>query len=811
MKRPDFTHFGVLLFLLASLWISGQPNLDSLITFARDPNTGQEDQVLSLMRAVQYTMYSDPDSSFALREEGERLALEYNDPELLSKVYTQTGILHQVHGTRDSAEAYYLLALEWAEKANSRTAKSLAYNNYSMLAFVRRDYERARELATKSIENFSPELDTVQLIGAYNKLASIEYGLGNYVKSISDYYAALELAEMSGNAQYRILLLNNIGKSFTRIYNYVEAEKAFLEALELAQNSNPRYLISLYYNLGNSRYTQGDYPRALEYFQAGLDVDSDREPCYKMNIMMELALTTSALGDPESAMSLLNRSLDTVHFACYHDHSDSIIANYIRGVILIDSGKLSEGIEELRFSLDNSGLPVDKRLFACNRAAQALYRLSRYREAYEFSQRYNALNDSVRGDEVIKGIASAGYEYQLKQKESQRKQELSALSEKIDASHTTQLVLWTASLIFTGLIIVLFSLYRRQKVDKKILEEKNRTITLQQKELQTKANLLRTSYERIRELSSFKERLAHMAVHDMKNPLHLVMGLSAGTATADKMERIHTASQHMLNFVTNMLDIYKFEQAHIALDLQFHRVEHLIREAVSQVDGLMNEKLLEPDIQVNSGLKCSVDGIIITRVLVNLLTNAIKYSSPGSTLIIQADTDLQDPSEGKLILKVKDFGQGIDTDQLGHLFSEYREKPPQHISKSASTGIGLNFCYLAVKAHHGTIRAESELNRGTTVIIELPLHTMPEGHSPETGKTVVPATKLILDEERNIIHGLAEKLSTIKVFEVGKINSIVSDKTYSELQSKWLAFVKASVYAGEQQVYNDLIETAQNG
>jgi two-component system phosphate regulon sensor histidine kinase PhoR len=104
----------------------------------------------------------------------------------------------------------------------------------------------------------------------------------------------------------------------------------------------------------------------------------------------------------------------------------------------------------------------------------------------------------------------------------------------------------------------------------------------------------------------------------------------------------------------------------------------------------------------------------IKQIILNLLSNALKYNRPNGSVILKAVS-----GEGELKISVQDTGIGIPEDALGHLFEKfYRVR--DHETKASGTGLGLSICKQIVQGHGGAIEIKSRLGIGTNVIISLP-------------------------------------------------------------------------------------------
>jgi two-component system sensor histidine kinase VicK len=104
----------------------------------------------------------------------------------------------------------------------------------------------------------------------------------------------------------------------------------------------------------------------------------------------------------------------------------------------------------------------------------------------------------------------------------------------------------------------------------------------------------------------------------------------------------------------------------------------------------------------------------IKQVILNLLSNALKYNRPNGSVILKASV-----SEGQMQISVQDTGIGIPEDALGHIFEKfYRVR--DHETKITGTGLGLSICKQIIQGHGGTIEIKSKIGIGTNIIINLP-------------------------------------------------------------------------------------------
>jgi signal transduction histidine kinase len=200
-----------------------------------------------------------------------------------------------------------------------------------------------------------------------------------------------------------------------------------------------------------------------------------------------------------------------------------------------------------------------------------------------------------------------------------------------------------------------------------------------------------------------------MIVHDMKNLLNVVIHMGQSDMAV-------YAGKSMLNMVNNILDIEKFESTSIKLNKELVKSEQLVHDAIKEIEYSMQMKNISISNKSEENCHIQVDRNLINRVIVNLLTNAIKFSPEKSTITIKANC-----TEKLYTLSIQDEGEGIETSQLNKIFEKYYQANAKDYDSVRSTGLGLSFSKMAVEAHKGSIRAESVFGKGAKFIVELPL------------------------------------------------------------------------------------------
>ena len=273
-------------------------------------------------------------------------------------------------------------------------------------------------------------------------------------------------------------------------------------------------------------------------------------------------------------------------------------------------------------------------------------------------------------------------------------------------------------------IDLLLSTFENAVQKNKELQEVNQKLLEAQRELREKNKEL----ERV---NAQKDRFLGMAAHDLRNPLGHISTVADilledldGKITEQQRELLEitrSSSQFMLDLVNDLLDIAKIESGKLHLNLQETDLAALVSQNVALNRALADKKNITLVLDVPDDLPpLTVDPGKMEQVLNNLISNAIKYSYPGTTVSIRLTRQ-----GDSVLLSVADEGQGIPADELGKLFQPFERTSVTTTAGEKSTGLGLVIVKRIVEGHHGKIWVESTVGKGTTFFVSLPM-TQPQ-------------------------------------------------------------------------------------
>jgi len=261
------------------------------------------------------------------------------------------------------------------------------------------------------------------------------------------------------------------------------------------------------------------------------------------------------------------------------------------------------------------------------------------------------------------------------------------------------------------------------------LESYIETRVTELKQLQSQLTL--TNQELTRLVQAQKENLSFMA-HELKTPLNSIIGHSSlllqkqrkqlkanDTSTnLDQLERVLRNGQRLLKIINDSLEISRYDQGAIQINLEEVEVATLIAEIIEDgLEPLAQEKNLFLETNFSQAPNTvTTDGLRLQQVITNLVSNAIRYTdSGGITVVCRRTTDNR-----HWCIVIIDTGVGIPLDQINTIFEPYQQVGVR-VQDDESTGLGLAIVKRIVNLMAGTIEVESEIDKGTTFTVQLPL------------------------------------------------------------------------------------------
>lgn len=249
--------------------------------------------------------------------------------------------------------------------------------------------------------------------------------------------------------------------------------------------------------------------------------------------------------------------------------------------------------------------------------------------------------------------------------------------------------------------------------------------------------------------SEFLSRMSH----ELRTPMNAIIGFTQllednpvhplSEDQRDSLHEISTASTRLLGLINEVLDLARIESGRLVLSLEPLEPGELCRECLGQHQPLAQDRGITMAVNVPSGLRIHADRVRLRQVLLNLISNGIKYNREGGEVevgcAVQADNLLR--------IWVRDTGPGIDQEFLPRMFQPF-ERAAGVEGLIEGTGIGLTLAKSLTEAMGGTIGFETDSSRGSTFWIELPQAGRMEDMEASSDAPTVPLPASVARERR---------------------------------------------------------------
>jgi signal transduction histidine kinase len=227
--------------------------------------------------------------------------------------------------------------------------------------------------------------------------------------------------------------------------------------------------------------------------------------------------------------------------------------------------------------------------------------------------------------------------------------------------------------------------------------------------------------EALRQMIEQQRRFTADASHELRTPLTVIKantslalsGAPSPEESRQSMEDIDRAADAASRLVRDLLLLARSDAGQLGRDTVQLPVREVLSQAIANV-----KRNGGPPVEIDAGAGLTVRGNEdeLVRVFSNLLENAIRYTPAEGHIIVTASSD-----EGWVRVRIADTGAGIAPEHLPHLGERFYRVDPARTRRGGGTGLGLSICRSIVEAHGGTMSFESQVGKGTTVTVSLPV------------------------------------------------------------------------------------------
>lgn len=290
-------------------------------------------------------------------------------------------------------------------------------------------------------------------------------------------------------------------------------------------------------------------------------------------------------------------------------------------------------------------------------------------------------------------------------------------------------------IIFYGLVIVMFSVIALIAITLIVFRQQRLTIRQQAKAIEAE--------KATRTKNAFLGAIGHelrTSLQSVMSAIDVLVNTRVSAEHADTFQRLETAAQQIESQMKDLTDYAHLDSGMMELRIVPFDAQKLIAETANEIATLTRKEQVKLSCEVEcSHLLVHSDPLRIRQIIVNLLTNAYKYTESGSITLHSCLR--RQPGGSSLIIEVTDTGIGIEKDQLDQIFKPFTQLDQSHTKQYAGVGMGLAIVHGLVTLLNGTITVYSEIKKGSTFIVSIPVQISEEERADEPAAANAPCSK----------------------------------------------------------------------
>lgn len=663
-----------ILFFLFSVWLPvfGQNRI--LIDSLREQQSvSKGEKLFAILNAIAWEYrFAYPDSTIKYASQAYALGTEINIQKNLATPLNYIAIAHNYNGNRLTALEYHQKAIEVASSQNDSVSIAHAYNTIGRVYFEQGMMQQAIDYYFKAQKIFEAIHDLSGMAYVYQSLGNLYRTQGEFNSTLDYYTRALSIREQLGNRRNIMAANVLLGRLYQDNKQFDKSNEYLLKGVSIGQELQDEIQLAEIEIFLSQNYLQtNQLAEAEQICKKALNAVEKVQ-----NIRM-LPLVCVTLGEiylaqnnQQQAVRFLQRALTSA--TTISDVGSMRDANYWLWKIAQKQGN----------------------------ALQSL----------QFQNQYLILRDSTTNLELAREVERLRFQLEVEKRDSEN--ELLKASElrkeAVIRQQRLQNVILIAAVIIGVVAVILLSIYnkRRKKLYEKLTQQ-NEQIKLRNQQLF--------------DLNNEKDTLMNIMVHDLKSPLNNIHGLTTlieldGGVNQNQeyyLKLIKDSSISGLEMITDLLDAHAVESSK-GLSIEPVELHDFLTHRIDTFMKTAQEKKITIDFHTEP-IIIDTDRGYLTRILDNLISNAIKFSPASANVSIRALR-----ADNAVVLSIKDQGLGFTEDDKRHLFKKFKKLSTRPTAGESSNGLGLAIVKILIDRLGGSIRLESTHGQGSEFIVTFP-------------------------------------------------------------------------------------------
>ena len=610
----------------------------------------------------------------------------------------------------DKSIDYYRQALNYDIDDNR---KALFLDNIGLCYWDLGKFNEALDFFYKSLSIYTELNDSIRIGMLTNNIASANWNLGKWNDALQIYQTGLKIRMAVNDLKGVSTILNNIGLVYQDFGVYDEALNYHNKALDIALEINNFDAITYSYaNIGNCYKMKKEFESALEYHILGFKIYNENKNTGRKNsyFLANIGMVYRELGKIDSALYYFNRSLEQAK-RINNEHRVAVAENNL-GKTYLQLGKIETAAgfinNSYRHALDNNY----QELLRDNELSLAEIEEVRgnVNSALAHYKNTIAYRDSLFNKDEISKFTELTIR-QIKEKEENEK---SLLKENIEIQKVIireeRIIQWL--LVAGGLFLLVVLIY----------------ITRSRESIKKLNSKLRKSEKELKQSNADKDKFFSIISHDLKSPFNAIIGFS-NLLTEQVTEKhyeniekysgiIYNSSIKAMDLLSNLMEWSLSQTGRMNFTPEKIDINNIVNENVLLFTDIAKQKLITIIDKTHGAMSVDADKAMISTVLRNLISNAIKFTSSGGNIRISSEV-----KKNKLEISVSDTGVGLSKATIEKLFRFDTQHSTYGTQNEKGTGLGLMLCKEFIEKHQGEIGVTSELDKGSVFYFTLPYNT----------------------------------------------------------------------------------------
>ncbi len=604
-------------------------------------------------------------------------------------------------------------AVRIAEHDAPDVIKIIAYENLATLYTLSGDYSSALRYDNLSLQQSIRSADSLNITTNYNNIANDYFDLGDYDEAYFYFTQSYRIAQLIDDSLRMTIALHNVGRVFKELGQYDRA----LDHLKLSQN------------LSSQIEDAEGIPYSLDEIGDVLLRKQEYDSALKI-LMRSLAMTRELdirVLEPRTLTKIANAYLHTNDFRTALAYYDTTYALHEktnnrfglaevelgRGVVFMEQAHYDEAMGYINRALDMAR-ETNARVLEINcynKLSSLLELKGEYKKSLEYFRMYKALEDSLFSQDMQEKLLRDQLRFETEAKDTQIAALSQAREQSDDEIKRKDFINNILVVVMALSVILLATVYRSGQRRRQI----NMLLLQHQKDMEKRS-------EELERLNQVKDKFFSIISHDLRSPINALAGLldllDKGAVSSEELPKhireLKTRFNHTRTLLNNLLDWTLLQMD--KLNLQANKIE--LRKIVDENTQLLTSMQTKPIKLVNEVPHNAIafaDSNTVNLVIRNLITNAMKFTNDGGTVIIGAKE-----AGMEWHISVTDTGIGMNADVLKILFDKTAPYTTRGTANEKGTGLGLILCKEFVEKNGGKIWVESKPEHGSKFTFSLP-------------------------------------------------------------------------------------------